>query len=149
MKTTRLMPLLAAALLGAGVHILPGATVPAGTVLTVRTLRAISSVDPRGTSAPAQLERAVTVNGVVAIPAGTHFGGKVVSSRRLASSSEKLTIDLTSVHLAGHDVPITTTGPQFLSNDIKTKRGVGVSRVDYTVARGKVMQFKLARPLVF
>lgn len=149
MKTKTFMFLLiAAALLVAGTRKTLGETVPAGTILMIRTLRAISSVDVRGAPAPAQLERAITVHGKVAIPAGTHLGGKVVSSRRLVSSNEKLTIDLTSVHLAGHDLPITTTGPQFLSNDIRTSRGVSVSRANYTVASGKRMQFKLARPLV-
>jgi hypothetical protein len=149
MKTKTLMFLIAAALLIEGVQKLSAATVPEGTILIVRTLRAVASTDVPGTPVPTQLERAVMVNGKVAIPAGTQLGGKVVTSRRLASSNAKLTVDLTTLHLAGHDAPITTTGPQFVSNDFKTRRNVGVSRTDYTVAAGKSIRFKLARPLTF
>ncbi len=148
MKTKTLLLLITAVLLVAGVQISPGATVPAGTVLIVRTLRSVSSVDVPGTPVPAQLLQPVTINGKVAIPAGTHFSGKVVTSRRLASSNTRLTVNLTSVHVGGGDLPITTAGAQLLSNDLKTRSGVGVSRTDYTVASGKQIQFKLARPLV-
>src|SRR5205814_10456310 len=123
MKTNKLLFLMAVALLTAGVQKSSGATIPAGTILTVRTLRAVASVDTPGRVVPAQLERPVAVGGKVAIAAGTHLSGKVVTSARLTHSKGRLTVDLTSVHLAGRDVPITTTGAQLLSNDIKTKGG--------------------------
>ena len=149
MKTKTLLFLIAVALPIVGMQKSSGATVPAGTILTVRTLRSVASVEMPGRAVPAQLARAVAVGGKVAIPAGTHLNGKVVTSRRFTRSNDQLTVDVTSVHLAGRDVPITTTGPQFISNDVKTRGGVAISRRDYTVPAGKLMQFKLARPLVF
>ena len=125
-----------------------GATIPAGTVFVVRTLHAVSSVDIRGTPFNAKLEHDITVNGKVVVPAGTHFSGKVVTSRRLYRSSDRLTVDLTGFHSGGRNIPITTTGAQVLSNDCRTRRGISVSHVDYTVGAGKRMQFQLARPVV-
>jgi hypothetical protein len=149
MKAKTLLFLISAALLTAGVHKSSGATAPAGTILTVRTMAAVSSVDARGKAVPFQIARPVAVDGKVAIPAGTHLSGRVVTSRRLVHSNDLLTVDLTGVHLGGRDVPIATTGPQFLSNDIKTRNNTSISRSNYTVAAGKLMQFKLARPLDF
>jgi len=149
MKTKTLLFLIAIALPIAGVQKSWGTTVPAGTILTVRTLHSVSAQDMPGSAVPAQLARPVTIDGKVAIPVGTHVSAKVITSHRITRSSDRLTVDLISVHLAGRDVPITTTGRQFLSNDIKTRHGIGISRTDYTVPKGKLMQFALARPLVF
>jgi len=118
-------------------------------ILIIRTLEAVFSVDARGRAVPAKLERPIAVDGKVAIPAGKHLSGKVITSRRLAHSNDRLTVDLTSAHLAGRDVPIITTGPQLLSNDIHTRGSVVISRANYTGGAGKLMQFQLARPLVF
>jgi len=149
MKAKTLFFLIPIALLAAGVQISPGATIPAGTILIVRTAAPVSSVDARGKAVPFQIARPVAAGAKVVIPVGTHLSGKVVTSRRLVHSGDQLTVDLSSVHLAGHDVPISTTGPQFLSNDIRTRNNTSISRSNYTVATGKLMQFKLARPLVF
>jgi hypothetical protein len=148
MKTKTFLFLIAVSALTAGVQKSSAATVPAGTILTVRTLRAVSAIETPGRAVPVQLERPVAIHGKVAIPAGTHLSGKVITSRRLTPSNHQLTVDLTSVSLAGRDVPITTTGAQLLSNDIQTRRGVSVSHSNYTVAAGKLMQFQLARPFV-
>ena len=123
------------------------ATIPAGTVFVVRTLHAVSSVDAPGSHCNGQLAHDITVGGKVVLRAGTKFAGKVVTSRRLISRPDKLTVDMTSVHLNGHNVPISTTGAQFLSNDMRSRRDVSVSRVNYTVASGKLLQFHFARPL--
>lgn len=149
MKAKTLLFLIAAALLAAGAQKSSGATVPAGTIVTVRTMAPVSSVDPRGRAVPFQIARPVAVGGKVAIPTGTHLSGRVVTSRRLAHSGDQLTVDITSVHIAGRDVPITTSGPQVLSNNIRTRNNVSISHANYTVASGKLMQFKLAQPLVF
>jgi hypothetical protein len=123
------------------------ATVPAGTTLIVRTLHAISSTDAPGTRFAAQLANNVAINGKVILPAGTKLSGKVETARRLASSSQRLTVNLTEVQAVGHTVPIKTTGARELSNDYKTKGGVAVSRATYTVPAGKRIEFQLAQPL--
>ncbi len=126
-----------------------GATIPAGTVFVVRSLHAVSSIDVPGTPFPAQLEHNLTVKGKVVIPAGTRLSGRIVSSRRLAHSSDRLTVDLTGIQHGGHNIPITTTGAQVLTNSVRSRHDVSVSRTSYSVAAGKQMHFQLARPVVF
>lgn len=121
------------------------ATVPAGTILVVRTLDAVVSTDTPGTRFTAQLANNVAVSGKVILPAGTKFSGKIVTSRRMVSSSQRLTVSLTDVQVGGRAVPIKTTAIP-LSNDYQTKRGVSVSRAAYTVPAGKQIQFQLAQP---
>src|SRR5450432_457658 len=128
-------------------HDSSAATVPAGTTLIVQTLDAISSVDAPGTRFAAQLANSVVVNGKVILPAGTKLSGKIETSRRMVSSSQRLTVNLSDVQVGGRAVPIKTTGARELSNDFKTRRGVSVSRAAYTVAAGKRMEFQLAQPL--
>lgn len=123
------------------------ATIPAGTVFVVRTLHAVSSIDAPGTHCNGQLAHNITVGGKVVLAAGTKFDGKVITSRRLVSRPDKLTVDMTAIHLSGRSVPITTTGAQFLSNDMRSRRDVSVSRANYTVASGKLLQFHFARPV--
>ena len=123
------------------------ATVPAGTVLVVQTLNAISSTDAPGTRFSAQLANNVAVNGKVILPAGTKLSGQIETSRRMVSSSQRLTVNLTEVQVGGHPVPIKTTGARSLSNDFQTRRGIEVSRAAYTVPAGKRIAFQLALPL--
>jgi hypothetical protein len=125
-----------------------GATIPAGTILTVYTLQTVSSIDMPGTPAPAQLVEPVAVNGKVVLPAGTYFSGKIITSRRLISSGDRLTVNLTEVRLGGRDIPITTTGPRLLANNFRASSDVKVSLAWDTIAAGKRLQFQLARPLV-
>lgn len=146
MKTKTLI-LAGLAMLGAHVpQNLPAASVPAGTVLIVRTLNAVVSTDTPGTRFGAQLTNNVSVGGKVVLPAGTKLSGKIVTSRRTVSSSQRLTVSLTEVQAGGHAVPIKTGAIQ-LDNDYKTKRGIEVSRGAYTVPAGKQIQFQLAQPL--
>ena len=125
-----------------------GATIPAGTILTVYTLQTVSSIDMPGTPVPAQLVQPVAVNGKVILPAGTYFSGKIITSRRLISTSDRLTVNLTGVRLGGRDIPITTTGPRLLANNFRASSDVKVSLAWDTIAAGKRLQFQLARPLV-
>ena len=139
----------------AGLSLLPclvpqdssAATVPAGTILVVQTLDAVSSTDAPGTRFSAQLANNIAINGKVILPAGTKLLGKVETSRRMVSSTQRLTVNLTDVHVGGGIVSIKTTGARELSNDFKTKRGIGVSRGAYTVPAGARIQFQLAQPL--
>ena len=123
------------------------ATVPAGTTLIVQTLDAISSTDAPGTRFAARLTTNVAVNGKVVLPAGTKLSGKIETSRRMVSSTQKLTVNLTEVQVGGRAVSIKTTGARELSNDFKTKRGISVSRAAYTVPAGAQLEFQLAQPL--
>ncbi len=125
-----------------------GATIPAGTILTVYTLQTVSSIDMRGTPVPAQLAEPVAVNGNVVLPAGTYFSGKIITSRRLISSADRLTVNLTEMRLGGRDIPITTTGPRLLANNFRASGDVKVSLTWDTIAAGKRLQFQLARPVV-
>lgn len=123
------------------------ATIPAGTTLIVRTLDAVVSTDTPGTRFAAQLANNVSVSGKVILPAGTKLSGKIETSRRMVSSSQRLTVNLIDVQIGGRAVPIKTTGARPLSNDYQTKRGVTVSRAAYTVPAGKQIEFQLAQPL--
>ncbi len=147
MKTMNLIPVGLAMLAWLMPYDSPAATVPAGTALVVQTLNAVSSTDVQGTPFGARLANNVAVNGKVILPAGTKLSGKIETSRRMVSSSQRLTVNLTAVQIGGHVVAIKTTGARELSNDFQTKRGISVSRAAYTVPAGKRLEFHLAQPL--
>lgn len=125
------------------------ATIPAGTILTVKTLQTVSSVDPPGTSVPMQLQCPLAANNKLILPTGTYFNAKVITSRRLTVTRDRLSVNLTSMRVAGRDIPLTTTGPQLLSNYIKASGDVKVSLAYDVVAAGKQMRFQLAQPVVW
>jgi hypothetical protein len=127
----------------------PAATVPAGTTLVVQTLEAVTSTDTPGTRFAAQLASNIAVNGKVLLPAGTKVSGKIETSRRTVSTTERLTVNLIDVQAGGRTVPIKTTGPRPLSNDYTTKGGTGISRGGFKVVAGKRIEFQLAQPLNF
>jgi len=80
------------------------ATIPAGTTLVVRTLQAISAIDQPGTPFTAELENNVIANGKVVLPAGTKLSGKVETAKRTTTSTQQLTVNLTSVQFGGRAV---------------------------------------------
>jgi hypothetical protein len=122
-----------------------GASVPAGSTLVVKTLDTIRSVDVPGTRFSAQL-----ANNVEGLKAGTKVSGKVITARRTASSTQKLTVDITDITVNGKIVPIKTTGAVELENtNFKTRNDRTVSRAGYAVSAGRVIQFKLAQPVQF
>lgn len=125
-------------------------TIPAGTTLTVRTQETIRSVDAPGTRFSAQLVNNITVKGKTMLRAGTEVSGKVVTSRRLYGSSQRLTVDIIEITVSGRKLPIKTTGAVQLDNtNFKTKNDRYVSRGGYAVGAGRVIQFQLAQPLNF
>jgi hypothetical protein len=72
----------------------------------------------------------------------------VETAKRTTTSSQQLTVNLTSVQFGGRAVPIKTTGAHQLdSTTHQTRRGVSVSRASYTVPSGRKMQFRLAESL--
>ena len=90
------------------------------------------------------------VNGKIALHAGTKLSGRVITSRRIYNTTQRLTVDLTDVSINGHTVPVKTTGAVQLDNNrFQTRNDVTVSRAGYVVAHGRVIQFMLAQPLQF
>ena len=125
-----------------------GVTIPAGTPLVVRTLHGIASIDAPGTRFPAQLEKDVVVNGKVVLPVGTKVSGQIATSKRTHASSQRLSVNITSVQVGGRSLPIKTAGAIGLEqSDLKTRRGVSVSKYSYQVPSGRKIEFRLAQPL--
>jgi hypothetical protein len=125
-----------------------GVTIPAGTPLVVRTLHGISSIDAPGTRFPAQLEKHVVVNGKVVLPVGTKVSGKVATSKRTHTSSQRFNVDITDIEVSGRSLPIKTAGAVGLEQSThKTRRGVSVSTYSYQVPSGRRIEFRLAQPL--
>src|SRR6266545_297697 len=81
---------------------LTAATIPAGTVLDVKTASSISSQDPAGRTFAAQLDQDVAVKGQILLKAKTQAFGKIKSSRANPRRSEPLTLELTSISVGGH-----------------------------------------------
>jgi hypothetical protein len=125
-----------------------GVTIPAGTPLVVRTLHNIASIDAPGTRFPAQLEKEVVVNGKVVLPVGTKVSGQIATSKRTHTSSQRLSVDITSVQVDGRSLPIKTAGAIGLEQSThQTRRGVSVSSYSYQVPSGRRIEFRLAQPL--
>jgi hypothetical protein len=151
MKTRRFFSIVIALIAVWLVQPMSAAVVPAGTHLAVRTLSTITSVDARGTRVPAELTRPIVAHGKVVVPAGARVMGRVVTSRRLHHSSERLTVDVTEIHFNGRTHPIRTTGAVLVDNLnwVNKTTGASVSRAGYTVRGGRVLHFQLAQPLTF
>jgi hypothetical protein len=126
-----------------------GATIPAGTTLTVRTLNDIWSVSTPGTAVRARLTKDVSINGKVLLPAGTEFSGEVVTSKRTTASKQKLTVDINAVKVGGRSLPIKTTGAYRVDDSVykTTRRNISITTHGYPVPAGLTMGFKLAQPL--
>ena len=121
-------------------------TVPAGTSLVVKTLDVISSSETPGKKFPTVLLHDVAVKGRVVLPAGTKVTAKIVTSKRMSSSAERLTVNLTDVMVGGHAIPLRTTGAVKVEN-YTSSRGVSISPGYYHVAKGKKLHFRLGEPL--
>jgi hypothetical protein len=123
-------------------------TIPAGTHLVVRTLQGISSIDAPGTRFPAQLDKDVVLDGKVVLPVGTKVSGRIATSKRTHTSSQRLSVNITDVQVGGRSLPIKTAGAIGLEQSAhKTRRGVSVSTYSYQVPSGRKIEFRLAQPL--
>jgi len=126
------------------------ATVRAGTHVVVKTTATITSVDATGTRVHAVLARQLSSNGRVAVPAGANVLGRVVTSRRLHHSKDRLTVDITEITVNGRSHPIRTTGAVLVDNlNWVTNSGATITRAGYTVRAGRQLHFQLAQPLAF
>jgi hypothetical protein len=90
-------------------------TVPAGTRLVIRTTETIDTKQhSAGHRFRGQLEGAIVVDGITAIPRGTFVHGRIAQARqsgRMAGSSE-LAIEFTDLMIDDVLVPISTSGLQ-------------------------------------
>jgi hypothetical protein len=86
-------------------------TIPAGTVLMVRMMDSVSSKSAPGASFTTKLEYNLTVNGVVAVKAGTVIYGKVQSATQAGRARGKSTLDVRLVQMVpwGTPIPLSTT----------------------------------------
>jgi hypothetical protein len=129
---------------------LNAATIPAGTVLDVKTASSISSQDPAGRSFAAQLDQDVAVKGQVLLKAKTQAFGKIKSSRANPRKSEPLTLELTSISVNGHNVSIKTNTVQPGSPPRTARQArYGHTAGTLTVTPGTKMQFQLLRAVTF
>ena len=95
--------------------------VPAGTVLTVRTVQALGSkTSQAGQAFSATLAQTVTVGGRTAFPAGSRASGTVVTAKAKGKikGEGQLDLKLTSVSTGGQTYPIETI---VLSSTVKGK----------------------------
>ena len=127
-------------LLAAGATSGFAATIPAGTVLVVKTLEVITSSEAPGTKFTVELRHAVG-----SLPAGAKLTGKVVSSRRMMSSRERLTAELTDATVGNKTVPIKTVVLNL--ENFTGASGVSYAHEFYHVPAGRTLKFTLSQPL--
>ena len=87
-------------------------TIPAGTVITVRTAQALSSkTSQEGETFTATVARPVDVGGAVAIPDGASATGTVVAAHPLGrfKGGALLQVRLSSITINGQSVPVDTS----------------------------------------
>ena len=87
-------------------------TLPAGTVITVRTAQSLSSkTSQAGESFSATVARPVDVGGAVVIPDGSRATGTVVTAHPLGrfKGGALLQLRLTSIEVNGQNVPVDTS----------------------------------------
>jgi type IV secretory pathway protease TraF len=120
-------------------------TIPAGTMLLVRTNQTVSSSDPVGKTFSAQLANDVVVAGKVVLRKGTKAVGRIDSNRRFAPMS--LVLNVTQIAGKKGFVPIkTVTGFQTDGLSFQTRRGVSVGRGGFvSISTGTLLRFQLAQ----
>lgn len=124
------------------------AVIPAGTVLTVKTVNLITSQTVAGRSFEAKIAQDVSVKGNVLLKAGTKAFGKIASSRANPRKSEPLTVELTSVSMNGHNVALKTNsvepaGPPQTVRQARYGHTAGTTVVN----PGTKLQFQLLQPV--
>lgn len=128
--------------LGLGLGAIQAGTIPAGTVLIVKTKASIYTKDMVGKEFTAELDQDLAIRGKVVASAGTKFIGKIVTSTRFGNSP--LSVDLTAVKSGGKLIPVKTTGP-FEPQSAKVGRRRQVTTRDFVLPPGAKLQFHLAR----
>jgi hypothetical protein len=127
---------------------LNGATIPAGTTVTVSTVSLISSQTVPGRSFEAKIAQDVSVKGNIVLKAGTKTFGKITSSRANPRKSGPLTVELASIDVNGHRISIKTstvepTAPPQAARQARYGHTAGTTVVN----PGTRLQFQLLRPV--
>src|SRR3954453_19983500 len=84
------------------------ATIPAGTILAVKTVSLITSQDAVGATFEAKVVQDVSVKGNVLLKGGAKAFGKGTSSRRNPRRSGSLAVERSFVSVNGHRVAVKT-----------------------------------------
>lgn len=126
---------------------LSGATIPAGTTISVQTGSSISSTDPAGRTFTAKVDQNVAVKGQVLVKAGTNASGRILSSRANPRKNEPLSLELTSISVNGRTVAIKTNSVEPGSSPRTARQArYGHTAGTLNVTPGTKMQFQLTRP---
>jgi hypothetical protein len=148
MKPNKFIVFIAIVCASFAVPCLNGATIPAGTKLTISTVSLITSQDVVRRSFEAKLAQDVSVKGNVVLKAGTKVFGKIASSRANPRKSEPLSVELASVSVNGRNVAVKTTsvephGPPQTARQARYGHTAGTTVVN----PGTRMQFQLLQPV--
>ncbi len=122
-------------------------SLPAGTLLTVRTKSPISAENPEANGTfEAMVDQPVVVEGNQLVPLGAMVSGRVESARasNLRRSSGYVRLTLESVHLAGSNVPVQTSS-LFVRGRASLTSGPHSQVV--RLERGRRLVFRLTEPM--
>jgi len=124
------------------------ATIPAGASLTVSTVSLVTSQSVVGRSFEAKLAQDVSVKGNILLKAGTKVFGKIVSSRANSRKSGPLSLELASIEVNGHKIPVKTNsmephGPPQTARQAQYGHTAGTTVVN----PGTKLQFQLLQPV--
>jgi hypothetical protein len=127
---------------------LNGATIPAGTTVTVSTVSLISSQTVAGRSFEAKVAKNVSVKGSVVLKAGTKTFGKITSSRANPRKSGPLVVELASIEVNGRKIPVKTNdiqpaGPPQTARQAQYGHTAGTTVVN----PGTTLHFQLLQPV--
>ena len=125
------------------------ATLPAGTIILVRTEKNIYARDPAGRKFQAKLVRPLAAEGKNVVPAGTPVVGMVKSPwLSVGSTTRPLTLRLVEIVINGK--PVAVKSDDFEANNPSpwnTRRGVQVTGGAFVLTPGTVLQFHLKQPV--
>jgi len=131
------------------IQIAGAATIPADTIMSVRTEKNIYARDPAGRRFETRLARPVAAQGKVLVPTGTTVMGKVKSPWfTVASSTRRLTLLLREIVIHGKSVPIKTE--EFEAENpspARTRGGAHVTLGAFILKPGTILQFRLKEPM--
>jgi len=120
-------------------------TVPAGTVMMIKTGEEVSSDDAPGRKFSATLQANLMSGDDVIAKQGSQVYGQVMKSQevgRIVAKNAQLALSLTAINIEGTLYPITTGN--FSESSTKVLR---VGRNSVKVPAGSILEFKLTSPL--
>jgi hypothetical protein len=124
-------------------------TIPAGTILLMKTGNTIYSGDRSGTKFKGTLVQNIAGQGKTVIPSGTTVGGVVTSPKFTTGPvTRPLTLRLIEVVIHGRAVSIKTD--DFEAKNTSpwlTRRGIQVTGARFLLPPGTILPFRLNQPL--